>query len=114
MDKVDKYKEIVEEIIDYVGNLFQRDDDPIKVASIKDKESGNYLLFNDGWRNHHTRVYGCFLHLRVTKEGKVWLQYDGTDLEVGNTLMKKGIPPKDIVVGFHSPLMRADTEFALG
>ena len=114
MDKVSKYKNIVREIIDEVGSLFQHPDDPIKVVNIKDENSGNYLLFNDGWDKTKSRIYGCFLHMHVASDGKVWFQHDGTDLEVGKTLMERGVPPKDIVVGFHHPSMREDTEFALG
>lgn len=114
MDKVTRYKNIVREVIEGVADFLQNPKDPIKVVLIKDEESGNYLLFNDGWYENESRIYGCFLHVHVAADGKVWFQYDGTDMEVGKTLMEKGIPAKDMVVGFHSPSVRPDTEFAVG
>ena len=48
------------------------------------------------------------------KDDKVWLQWNGTEEEVGERLVKMGIPQHDIVVGFHPPYIRKYTDYALG
>jgi len=60
------------------------------------------------------QIYGCIIHIEVTEEGKVWLHQDSTDYIVADLLLDKGIPRQDIVLGFHAPIMRADTEFSVG
>lgn len=47
------------------------------------------------------------------KEGKVWIQWDGTEERVADDLMALGVPREDIVLGFHPPHLRKFTEFAV-
>ena len=64
------------------------------------------MLYFNGWHEDYDRTYGCFLHVDVKPDGKVWLQYDGTDLIVAELLLEKGIPKEDIVLGFQAPYKR--------
>ena len=113
MDKLTRYKEIVREIVEKMGTRGIKPDSPIKHQIIKDDEGGHYLLFYHGWKEDN-RFYGCYLHIDVTEDGKVWVQHDGTDMIAAQQLIDKGIPKTDIVIGYHAPFMRADTEFAVG
>jgi hypothetical protein len=58
------------------------------------------------------RVDEVFIHIDVC-EGKVWLQHDGTNLRIAEDLTRAGIPKADIVLAFHHPSRRADTEYAV-
>jgi len=51
------------------------------------------------------------LHLEI-KNGKVWVQQNWTEIEIGKELMARGIPKTDIVLGFLPESMRADSEYA--
>ncbi|MEC4811710.1 MAG: XisI protein [Scytonema sp. PMC 1069.18] len=113
MDKVTQYKSIVRQVAIETGQLGERPDDEVKTQFILDDERGHYLLYFNGWRGSQ-RTYGCYLHIDVDEGGKVWVQYDGTDLRIAQQLVDRGIPQADIVLGFHSPLRRADTGFAVG
>ncbi|MEM6700876.1 MAG: XisI protein [Bacteroidota bacterium] len=110
MDKVVEYKKVVRDIVKEVMPTDALT--PIQTVLIEDDNRGHYLLYNDGWRGER-RIYGCFLHIEVREDGKVWLQHNGTDLIVGQMLLDAGIPKQDIVLGFHAPIMRPDTGFAL-
>ncbi|NJM18350.1 MAG: XisI protein [Richelia sp. RM2_1_2] len=112
MDKVTNYKSIVRQIAIDIGKLGERPDDEIKNQIILDDERGHYLLYFNGWRGSK-RTYGCYLHIDVNHDGKVWVQHDGTDLRVAEQLIDKGIPQSDIVLGFHSPIKRPDTGYAV-
>ena len=64
-----------------------------------------------GWDGKH-RVDDVFVHVDVV-DGKVWLQHDGTNLRLAEDLVRSGIPKEDIVLAFHHPGRRRDTEFAV-
>jgi XisI protein len=112
MDKIDFYKKSVRRLAEEVANLGQLPDDNIKTQLVTDDEHGHYLLYFNGWKGYE-RTYGCFFHIDVMPDGKVWLQYDGTDLVLAEMLLEKGIPKEDIVLGFHAPPKRPHTGFAL-
>jgi XisI protein len=77
-----------------------------------DVERNHYQLMHVGWRNKH-RIYGCVVHLDI-KDGKIWIQHNGTEFDIAVKLAEMGIDKQDIVNGFHSSYMRQFTEFAVG
>ncbi len=52
------------------------------------------------------------LHLDI-KNGKIWIQWNGTEDDIAADLMALGVEKQDIVLGFHSPYMRQFTDFAV-
>ena len=80
---------------------------------IFDKERDHYQLVRTGWRDNNNRVYGCVLHVDI-KEGKIWVQHDGTENAIADQLVELGTPKQDIVLVYHAPNVRKYTEFALG
>jgi hypothetical protein len=58
-------------------------------------------------------MYGCVLLLDI-KNGKIWIQQNGTEIGIADELVKLGVPKEDIVLAFHEPLMRQYTGFAVG
>ncbi|MBW4633119.1 MAG: XisI protein [Iphinoe sp. HA4291-MV1] len=111
MDKITQYREILKRLItDYVNEAATRND--VERQMIFDTEHDHYQLVNVGWRNHH-QVYGCVLHFDIQNE-KSWLQYNGTEIDFAEELIKQNVPKEDIVLGFHSPFMRQFTEYAVG
>lgn len=112
MGKVKAYKAIVRQLLDEIAQAGAKPGSPVQTQVIRDEEGGHYLLFSNGWRGSE-RVYGCYLHIDVAENGKVWVQHDGTDVAVTEKLVEKGIPKTDIVLGFHAPFIREDTGFAV-
>jgi intein-encoded DNA endonuclease-like protein len=108
MDKLNIYKQNVEKIIndrsDYKSSFGE-----IEVQTIFDRENNHYELVNLGW-NGHKRIRGCLLHLDI-KDGKIWIQHDGTEDGVANDLVELGVPKEDIVLAFHPPYKRKYTGF---
>ncbi len=64
-----------------------------------------------GWNGPY-RIHGSVLHLDI-REGKVWIQYDGTEEGIADELVAAGIPPERIVLAFKSPDIRPHTGFAV-
>lgn len=112
MEKIAKYKEIVSMLMEELGNWIPNEGGT-EIQVIQDEKKGHYLLFEVGWEGKK-RVYLPFIHIDIKPNGKVWLQHDGTDLELALELFKRGIPKGDIVLGFHSPNRRElISDFAL-
>ena len=51
---------------------------------------GHYQLMTVGWHGQH-RIHGCVLHVDI-KDGKIWIQHDGTEEGIANRLVAAGVP----------------------
>lgn len=111
MDKVKKYREITLTLLSEIAAHF-RQSNLWEILEAYDEKRGQYILFTDGW-NNEKRDYGCFMHIEVKEDGKVWLRRDGTDLDIGQRLLEEGVAKSDLVLAFRSPNRRALTEFAI-
>ena len=87
-------------------------DREVESQLVFDVERDHYQLIHVGWRNKH-RIYGCVVHLDI-KDGKIWIQHNGTEFDIAVKLAEMSITKQNIVNGFHSSYMRQFTEFAVG
>ncbi|WP_425445542.1 element excision factor XisI family protein [Tychonema bourrellyi] len=55
----------------------------------------------------------CIIYIEI-KDGKIWIERDGTEIGVANELLEAGVPKTDIVLAFYAPYRRPYTEFAVG
>jgi hypothetical protein len=109
MANIEKYRASLKTLLERYGQLTSANDE-VETQIIIDTEHDHYQLVQVGWQNKR-RIYGCILHLDI-KGDKVWIQHNGTEIEIADELVALGIPKKNIVVGFHSPYKRQFTEFA--
>jgi hypothetical protein len=70
-----------------------------------------HQIVHVGWSNKR-RVYGCILHLDIKNE-KIRIQHHGTEGDIANELIERGVSKTDIVLAFHSPFKRQFTELAV-
>ena len=107
--KISKYQDIVIDILkEEIGDETVNSEYQI----IADKERNHYELVCIGWKNNQY-TSSILLHFDIKSDGKIWIQANFTDLEVGKELVSKGVPPSDIVLGFHAPEYRKYTAFAV-
>lgn len=111
MERIESYREICKNIVREVYQQVSNSDDDIRNQFIQDEDSWNYLLLMNGWKGE-SRFYGILIHLEVMETGRIWLHQDNTDLIIADQLLEMGVPKKDIILGFHAPIMRPDTDFA--
>jgi hypothetical protein len=112
MDKLEKYRCYIQNIIKEYAELSSSNDDQVEAQTIFDLKNDHYQLVYVGWSNN-IRTYGCVLHLDI-KDGKIWIQHDGTEIGIANKLLDLGVPHQDIVLAYQEPYVRQFTEFALG
>jgi XisI protein len=112
MDKAIKNKIIVRKVVEDIYKI-SPSDEKVETQIIIDDVHGHYLLHSVGWENTY-REYATFVHIDVKPDGKVWIQHDGTDLEISDMLESEGIPTQEMVLGFRTPARRELTpEYAL-
>lgn len=104
MDQVNKHKQIVRELMEYIASIAPSSKD-VEIQKIVDDINGHYLMYSVGWEGMHW-VYGSFVHIDVKPNGRVWIQHDGTDLNIAEELAQRGIPKSNIVIGFQAPHAR--------
>ena len=110
MDRDNAYRAIVKRVLQEVADITPSDEN-IRTEFVCDEALGHYQISQVGWEGKR-RVDDVFLHIDVL-DGKVWLQHDGTNLRIADDLVRAGIPKEDIVLAFHHPSRRKDTEFAV-
>ena len=111
MDKLEKYRQILQRIVEKYASEPRRAEQ-VPLVPICDGESDNYLLMRIGWDNvgraHHT-----LFHFRI-RDGKIWIEDDGIEHGIANDLLKAGIAPEDIILAFQTrePKPVAELAFA--
>jgi hypothetical protein len=110
MEKLQQYRQIIREVIAEEAHPYCQSND-VETAIICDTEHDRYQLTYIGWKEQK-RIFNVILHLDI-KEGKIWIQYNGTETALAKVLTEKGVPASDIVLGFHSPFKRQFSGYAL-
>jgi hypothetical protein len=111
MDRVSRYRQIVRQVIDEYARVKPSYGD-IESEAIVDPQRDHYEVMNVGWHDDR-RVHGTVIHIDII-DGKIWIQYDGTNRPVADELLAAGVPKEDIVLAFHPADLRKHTEFAVG
>jgi XisI protein len=107
---LEQYSQNVQKLLQEYA-AFSKDEQEVETELIFDTIRNHYQLVHVGWQNDR-RIYGCIIHLDI-KDGKIWLQHNGTENDIAEELVEMGIPKTDIVIGFHSPFKRQFTEYAV-
>ncbi|RUS97419.1 hypothetical protein DSM106972_085220 [Dulcicalothrix desertica PCC 7102] len=110
MDKVEKYRQLIKQILSEHAYV-SIDADTVKPQLIFDLENDHYQLSFVGWEGDK-RVFGPIMHFDII-QGKIWIQYNGTEELIAERLVELGVPPSDIVIGFYSPFKRQFTPYAV-
>ncbi len=112
MDKIIKYQQLVEDIINEYSRYEPAGGDEFETQTVFDRERRHYQLWDIGWRGHK-RIRGVTLQVDIKPDGKIWIQYDGTEEGIANRLVELGVPKDEIVLAFHPPYKRPYTGFAV-
>lgn len=110
MDKIECYQKYIKQILSKHAEL-SPGSDTVKPQLIFDNENNHYQLSYVGWEGNK-RVFGPVMHFDIINE-KIWIQYNGTEEYVAQTLVDFGVPSSDIVIGFHSRFKRQFTSYAV-
>lgn len=110
MAKIETYRHLVQELLKKYSSHKPAYGD-VEVELIFDTERDRYQVVHTGWYNHR-RIYGSIIHIDIQNE-KIWIQHNGTEIDIANELVELGIPKQDIVLAFQAPYKRQYTGFAV-
>ncbi len=110
MDTLAQYREFIKQIIREHAHAPVTGD--VRVEMVFDESQDHYALVMAGWDGLR-RIEGQVLHIDLI-DGKIWIQHDGTEYGVAREFVALGVPRKSIVLGFHAPVKRPLTEYAVG
>ncbi|MBR8832725.1 MAG: XisI protein [Stigonema ocellatum SAG 48.90 = DSM 106950] len=112
MDKIAHYRTLIKNILTNFDQLAATPSTPgVETLLAFDEQHDQYLWFQVGWTQEE-RVRGITIHIRI-KDNKIRIEEDWTEEGIANALVKAGVPSTDIVLAFHPPEVRADTDFAV-
>lgn len=111
MANLEEYRNYIKQLLTAYSQ-YEKSESEVEAQTIFDTEHDHYQLVYVGWTNKR-RVYGCVLHLDI-KNGKIWIQHNGTEANIADELVALGVAKQDIVLGFHAPYKRQFTDFAVG
>jgi XisI protein len=109
-EKIKKYQTILLEFLQEHA-AYRVANTSLENQIIADTVNHHYQLLRIGWRNDRY-VRACPFHFDI-KDGKVWIQQNRTDVEVGEELTSRGIPKSDIVIGFLPVEVRGHSGYAV-
>lgn len=110
MDRLEHYREIIQQILAEYARVPAAYGDTQSIV-VADAARDHYLWMDVGW-DGTKRVDVVLIHLDII-DGKIWIQYDGTEHGVARDLVTAGIPKDQIVLAFHPPNVRQYTEYAV-
>jgi hypothetical protein len=81
------------------------DTNELESVVVADTNTDNYLLIEVGWEPRG-RVHAPLVHIRL-RDGRVVVEYDGTEEGITPRLIRAGIRSEDIELGFVPPSERS-------
>src|SRR5580698_10586432 len=109
MDPLDPWRDAVERILTtHASEPYAHGD--IRSKVVFDRAHDSYLVMDVGW-NGYDRIHDALIHVEVL-DGKLWIQFDGTEDGIAGELVAAGVPRDHIVLGFKPPDVRPYTDFA--
>jgi hypothetical protein len=110
MEALERYRTIIRDLLqEYAQYKPSRGD--VQIEVVLDPTNDHYELIYAGWNGPY-RIHGSVLHLDI-RDGKIWIQHDGTEEGVAEKLVEAGIPRDRIVLAFKPPEIRPHTGFAV-
>ena len=111
MDKIERYRKIVR---DTISPLLDRkySGDKVTNEAVFDEKNDRYIIVSVGWLDSNHRIYFNLVHLDIIN-GKVWIQYDGTEDGIGYALEDAGVAKEDLVPAFHPENVRKHTGYGI-
>jgi XisI protein len=113
MVKVNRYQEIILDMLKEYAAVPMPHLPRLEYQVVADKENRHFQLLMTGFDNKDHFIYSTLFHFDIKPNGKIWLLVNNTDVLVAEELVERGVPKKDIVLGFHSETVRPHTGYAV-
>lgn len=109
---IEDYKKIIQEEFEYQASKFKSPLPNVGSRVYIGEERSHFILMDIGWQGK--RYIHRILYTVEIINDKIWIHEDNTDTDLIGRLLDKGIPKKDIVLGFVPVYAREIEGFAVG
>ena len=110
MDRIAGYQELVKQAFKSIAEEIPEESN-IVTEIVLDDVRNHYEILQTGWEGDR-RVHGSLAHCDI-RNGKIYVEHDGTDFGIADYLVEKGASCEEIVLGYRHPDLRDLTPFAL-
>ena len=110
MVQLEKYKELMREAMCAVAAEVPKVEG-IRTEVVCDDALGHYEVMEIGWLGP-SRIHGTLVHCDIYND-KIYVEHNGTDMDITEIFLKAGVPYSDIVLAFKHPEIRPYTDFAV-
>ena len=112
MDTLTWYRDLLVPIFREYERLYKLNPMPgVETYCVFDTAQDHYMLVEYGWQDKR-RIRRVPLYARI-RDGKIWIEEDGTEEGIATGLLRSGVPKEDIVLAFHHPSLRPYTDFVV-
>ena len=111
MESLARYRELIQRVITRHAQIPSVSGE-VRIETIFDAAQNHYALVCTGWDGLR-RIEGEVIHIDIIN-GKIWIQHDGTEYGMARELEELGVSRQEIVLGFHAPVKRPFTGYAVG
>jgi XisI protein len=108
-EKQTHYRELVRQLLHADAQAIRPSHGDIEALVLVDERQESVMLIYIGWSGN-VRHHDVMVHARM-RDGKVWIERDGTAEGFATTLVAAGVPAEDIVLAFQHPRKRPYTGF---
>jgi hypothetical protein len=110
MDTLIKLDQVIESVLQQtVDTLSVHENENFQI--IIDADRKNFVLIMLGWEGHR-RVHDCLVHIQIIDD-RIWIQHDGIEDSITESLEAAGIPKNQIVLAFYPEHVRVHTGYAI-
>lgn len=107
-DQSSRDQEILESVLRECARFYASQ--KTRTLTIFDHTRGQFLLMDEGW-DGFKHIHRVWVHVEL-RDGKFWIQKDGTEDGIAVDLVNAGILKERIVLAFQHPARRQYSEFA--
>jgi hypothetical protein len=111
MERIEQFRRAVTQVIREYAQ-YKPSIGEIEVETVFDEENDHYEMLHIGWEGPK-RVHGTVIHIDI-RDGKIWIQFDGTSTGVAEDLVEAGVPRDQIILAWHTPKLRQHGSYEFG
>lgn len=112
MEKLTQYRRAIRDLLETYAQFKPSNVPNVENQVIVDPEETHFVLISFGFEGNYFH-YGVVMHFDL-KDGKIWVQANNTEWEVGEELMQRGVARADIVPGFQPKAYRTYSGYGVG
>jgi XisI protein len=111
MDKIKKYEKHILSVLEPYAQIKYSNLDA-QNQLIADRKNHRYQIVTIGRDRKGRYIHDTPIHLDIVN-GKIWIQWNMTEIDFGRELTDRGVPKSDIVIGFLAPEIREYSDYAV-